>query len=980
MLNLKKVIASICVLAMVLSTVAFGATYTDVAEDSAYYEAVETLNKLGIVTGYEDGTYKPEDGVTRAEMAALIARIQGYGETAKGAANTAFTDVPSSHWASGYIANASGMGIINGYGDGTFGPEDPVLYEQAVKMIMATLGYTPFADKNGGYPTGYLAAAQRYDVSLAVANAAVGQEANRGTVAQLLANAIDTPLMVQSKWNTNGEVEYIIADGKTYDYKTLMSENLGYIKLKGIVKENTISMVGAGTKTIDTTADVVVKIDVEDSYDTNNKAYLTYVGATGVGAGKEFLVGDTDAADYLGYKVIAYVKNVNGEFEIVSIAKDSNSNDTLTISLDQYYSNNGDPGATPVVPATEIEYYKDGANDTTEITVESGFNAVVNGIGMSGDSALALIAANTLKGGEMTFVDTDDVKGYDTVFVSIAVTGVVKKATEDGIDFRNTLNLINGDAPTTIEIDVEDETKVFELTKDGEVIDFSTLQDWDILSIYANSETADVIKAEVIGNKVVGTIDSTKKSSSSAYPSSAGLAYKVDNEWYDVAQGAYGASGLAIGEGGTFYIDQFGKIAAFDEDAALATGVAGTYAYVLGTSTKESDFGGSAKVDIKLQVLTADGIQILDFKNKTDVAGTDVDESDAGWTISAGVGTHTTFSSVISGLADDVVLITKTTNGEISKITTAASTGDRFILGDVTSTIAAAEFDADNSRFKDSGASIRLESDAIVFMIDSTDSKNSTVGALDAFEDEESYKVLATYKTKNGKKNDIVVVEDATIQIGAKAKLAVVTEVGTTTDDEGNSVKAIKYFIDGAEAEAKTSSDLTNTAALTVGDIIKVKVSNDVITSIKYVWNFVDGVRDVTSLANSINSYVTSTGLPGVGEAYVGGAMTDYDSDYSNAKFGTTDYNLVNDTVNTYVIDATGRELVIKKGGSIRWYDLLNGSATGLTVTDRDNTTDTVTGLTAAQARDYADHVYVRTYDGDVEDVIIVKGLNIKVD
>ena len=126
MLNLKKVIASVCVLAMVLSTVAFGATYTDVAEESAYYEAVETLNKLDIITGYEDGTFKPEDGVTRAEMAALIARIQGYGDTAKGSANTGFTDVPASHWASGYIANAAGMGIINGYGDGTFGPDKTI--------------------------------------------------------------------------------------------------------------------------------------------------------------------------------------------------------------------------------------------------------------------------------------------------------------------------------------------------------------------------------------------------------------------------------------------------------------------------------------------------------------------------------------------------------------------------------------------------------------------------------------------------------------------------------------------------------------------------------------------------------------------------------------------------------------------------------------------------------------------------------------
>ena len=360
MLNLKKVIALVCVFALALSTVAFGATYTDVAEDSAYYEAVETLNKLGIITGYEDGTFKPEDGVTRAEMAALIARIQGYGETAKGSANTGFTDVPATHWASGYIANAAGMGIINGYGDGTFGPEDPVLYEQAVKMVMATLGYTPFAEKNGGYPTGYLAAAQRYDVSLAVANAVQGTNANRGTVAQILENAIDTPLMIQSQWNTNGEVTYVIADGSVNNwgqrigYKTLMSENLGYVKIRGIVSETPITAIGA-TKTINTEEVEKVTIDVVDAYDTENKIFLNR-------ANDDYLVNGTDAADFLGKSVIAYVKaNTKEEFELLSVAVDTNRNDEITIAVDQFVDHDTTEG--------KVSYLKEGASSLWILTV-----------------------------------------------------------------------------------------------------------------------------------------------------------------------------------------------------------------------------------------------------------------------------------------------------------------------------------------------------------------------------------------------------------------------------------------------------------------------------------------------------------------------------------------------------------------------------------------------------------------------------------
>ena len=57
-------------------------------------------------------------------------------------------------------------------------------------------------------------------------------------------------------------------------------------------------------------------------------------------------------------------------------------------------------------------------------------------------------------------------------------------------------------------------------------------------------------------------------------------AYKVGDVWYDVAEGAYN-EGLEAGAGGKFYVDQFGKIAAFVEDSALAGGLVGSYGYVI---------------------------------------------------------------------------------------------------------------------------------------------------------------------------------------------------------------------------------------------------------------------------------------------------------------------------------------------------------------------------------------------------------------
>ena len=122
MKNLKKVLALVVALTMVLGTVCFA--FTDVAEDADVYTAVQTLSSLSILNGYEDGTFGPDKDITRAEFAAVVCRALGY--DSKATAATSFSDVPADHWASGYINMATNLGVINGMGDGTFAPEAPV--------------------------------------------------------------------------------------------------------------------------------------------------------------------------------------------------------------------------------------------------------------------------------------------------------------------------------------------------------------------------------------------------------------------------------------------------------------------------------------------------------------------------------------------------------------------------------------------------------------------------------------------------------------------------------------------------------------------------------------------------------------------------------------------------------------------------------------------------------------------------------------
>lgn len=145
-----------CLLALTLLTCpALAASpFPDVEENVSYADAVEFLNDIGIMNGDEKGNFNPNKTVTRAEMAALVCRM--LGETENLTVSSVFTDVPTTHWANRYVAKAAELGIVGGYGNGKFSPEDTVTYEQAITMVVRAVGLNGMAMEYGGYPDGYI--------------------------------------------------------------------------------------------------------------------------------------------------------------------------------------------------------------------------------------------------------------------------------------------------------------------------------------------------------------------------------------------------------------------------------------------------------------------------------------------------------------------------------------------------------------------------------------------------------------------------------------------------------------------------------------------------------------------------------------------------------------------------------------------------------------------------------------------------------
>ncbi len=107
--------------------------FSDVLPGSAFYCFVETAYEHGIVSGYQDGTFRPYNNVTRAQLCAIIVQAQGWPIDTTGGPH--FTDVPQSHPFYGYIETAYNHGIISGYGDGTFRPYNNAVRGQICKII-----------------------------------------------------------------------------------------------------------------------------------------------------------------------------------------------------------------------------------------------------------------------------------------------------------------------------------------------------------------------------------------------------------------------------------------------------------------------------------------------------------------------------------------------------------------------------------------------------------------------------------------------------------------------------------------------------------------------------------------------------------------------------------------------------------------------------------------------------------------------------
>lgn len=291
MRKLRTIITMIVTVAMLVTSLgvpAFAASFSDIT-DQRVSDAVDKLVGFNIITGYEDGTFKPDNQITRAEFAAIVTRMKGVADNLSADAVTGFSDLDndsSRAWARPYVKAAVDLKIINGFEDGTFRAGEPVTYEQAVKMLVCAVGYEVVArseynkiiatNPNATWSAGYIAAANKHGITKGVITAKITEPAARGVVAVLTSNGLDVP---EIKENEDGTFEKVDEEESSQNVEEIKGVVSGTYytgidaETAGITMAEINIGLGEEKKTYELSPSLREKIDFEDLIGKNVVAY-----------------------------------------------------------------------------------------------------------------------------------------------------------------------------------------------------------------------------------------------------------------------------------------------------------------------------------------------------------------------------------------------------------------------------------------------------------------------------------------------------------------------------------------------------------------------------------------------------------------------------------------------------------------------------------------------------------------------------------
>lgn len=646
----RKILSLIVAVAFVLTTIstAFAATLpSDVTGDNA--QAVSKVQSLNIMVGDAGtGLFRPNDTIKRSEFAVIAVKAMGLNDSAiisKGA--TKFSDVAADNWASGYINVAVGAGLISGYPDGTYKPDNSINYAEAITILGNMLGYGPvLAGKP--WPGAYVAQANTSGITSGVVMApTVG--ASRGNVAKLVSNTLDANIVAITGYDSDNKPVYSVKDADT---KTLMAAKLSVTQVKGAA--------GTSGHTVDAKEFRVTGTPSVQAGATVGNSTLTDTDNGNTVKSLAFVDG-LNANDYLGLNINAWT-NTDNKVIVAQITNSTSdiydgivSKDGTSLKLDGKSASYG--------VASGFVGYLNGTNAAFSVIVNSLVNEKAQG---------RVVLSNGLVKFASVWATTPALGGQ-------TVDAFTVKEVADGY-----IRAIGG-TPSDIKVqDIKDnatkQLNVYSITKNGKVATIDDVKANDVVLRVTNGSHVTYVITE---NEVKGTLNSVSGNDMGMTLTIGTTAYSIDgnNVFSNTGTMSDGTPINAgnvvaqipqyIGKAVTVELNAVGQIAALN-----CTATASTYYYGIVKSYAQNV---GANLDNAVSLYKADGTKVSYlFDNNADVAS-------AGWsTTSASIASSATVNRTIAQGA--LVQYQLTSDGKIKKQSLQLPSAGLVGNTDVTST------------------------------------------------------------------------------------------------------------------------------------------------------------------------------------------------------------------------------------------------------------------------------------------------------
>ncbi len=383
---------------MLFGAVPAFAADADISETSATVQAdeevlhqQEVLKALDLISADSYGELDNSKEVTRVEFASTVGKILEINPTVS-ADTSYYADVTTDHWATYTLNNLVERGVLSVPEDKKFRPNDVISYSEAVKIFVSLLGYDDYAKANGGYPGGYISAANRIKLLNGVS---ANENVTTGMLTTLMYNAIHTKVLEVEKMGDS--VKY-----SNDNERTLLSLYKSIYFTEGIVEAvNGLTLTGN-------------KIG-------ENKCLID---------GKIYQNGKINVTDMLGYFVTAYYED-NGSGVKTLVHLDDTDNKVLTVRAEDFKSYEGN----------KVYYYNENYKEKN-VKTDGSLTVVKNGSVVT----KGLSEAFKVTEGEIRLIDNDDDNSYDIIFIEDYRVVVVKSLNKtdgvitDDLDVKNIID------------------------------------------------------------------------------------------------------------------------------------------------------------------------------------------------------------------------------------------------------------------------------------------------------------------------------------------------------------------------------------------------------------------------------------------------------------------------------------------------------------------------------------------------------------